>query len=185
MSAKNSYSVWKNGVQLFSESISLPQTVSVCNVVPGDVVEIQVSCKANEQSNMNIRAATVNEAVFRQGYDILNASTLNLTEFRNTYIEGTVSCNRDGLLYTSIPQDGNWTATVDGQEAEVITVGGAMVGVMLTEGDHIVTFRYENKAFSLGWKISLLCLLIFIGVTFAVYYPKYKNRRGKYEKKAS
>ena len=185
MTAKNSYSVWKNGVQLFSESISLPQTISACDVVPGDVVEIQVSCKANEQSNMSIRAATVNEEVFRQGYDILKASTLELTEFRNTYIEGTISCNRDGLLYTSIPQDGNWVATVDGEEAEIVTVGDAMVGVMLTQGEHTVAFRYESKAFSLGWKISLVCLLIFAGISFAVYYPKFKNRKGKYEKKAS
>ena len=185
MAAKNSYSVWKNGVQLFSESISLPQTVSVCDVVPGDVVEIQVSCKANEHSNINIRASTVNEKVFREGYDILNASTLKLTEFRNTYIEGIISCNRDGLLYTSIPQDGNWVATVDGKDVETIAVGDAMVGVMLTEGDHTVAFRYENKAFSLGWKISLVCLLILCGITFTVYYPKFKNRKGKYEKKAS
>ena len=185
MSAKNSYSVWKNGVQLFSESISLPQTISACDVVPGDVVEIHVTCKANERSNMNIRAATVDEEVFRRGYNFLNSSTLKLTEFRNTYIEGTISCNRDGLLYTSIPQDGNWVATVDGEEVETIAVGNAMVGIMLTNGKHTVAFRYENKAFSLGWKISLVCLLIFIGITFAVYYPKYKNRRGKYEKKAS
>ena len=185
MNAKNSYSVWKNGTQLFTESITLPQTVSACDVAVGDVVEIHVTCKANESSNMTIRAATLNDAVFRRGYDILNASTLKLTEFRNTYIEGTISCNRDGLLYTSIPQDGNWVATVDGKEAEVIAVGNAMVGVMLTEGEHTVAFSYENRAFALGWKISLVCLLIFAAITFAVYYPTYKNRKGKYEKKAS
>ena len=160
----------------YGESITMEQ------IVPGDVVEIKVSCKANEQSNMNIRASTVNDRVFREGYDILNASTLELTEFRNTYIEGTISCNRDGLLYTSIPQDGNWVATVDGKDVETVAVGDAMVGVMLTEGDHTVAFRYENKAFSLGWKISLVCLLIFIGISFCVYYPKFKKRKGKYEK---
>ena len=183
MNGKNSYSVWRNGAQLFNESISLPQTVSAGNVTAGDVVEIHVTCKANENSSMTIRASLLDEAVFRQGYDILNASTLELTEFKNTYIAGNISCNRDGLLYTSIPQDGNWVATVDGEEVETVSVGGAMVGIMLTEGDHTVTFTYRNKAFSLGWKISLGCLLVFAGITFAVYYPKYKNRRGKYEKK--
>ena len=58
-----------------------------------------------------------------------------------------------------------------------------MIAVELTEGEHVVSFTYQNKAFSLGWKISLGCLLVFAGITFAVYYPKYKNRRGKYEKK--
>ncbi len=183
MNGKNSFSVWKNGVQLYNESISLPQVLSAGDVTAGDVIEVHVTCKANENSNMTIRAATLNDDVFRSGYDILNASTLELTEFQNTYIEGTISCNRDGLLYTSIPQDGNWVATVDGKEVETVTVGDAMVGIMLTEGDHTIAFTYKNDAFSLGWKISLVCLLIFAGITFAVYYPKYKNRKGKYEKK--
>ena len=113
--------------------------------------------------------------------DILNASTLDLTHFSNTRIEGTVSCNRDGLLYTSIPQDGNWTVTVDGQEVEAVAVGDAMVAVPLTQGDHTLIFRYENSAFSLGWKISLICLLAFAGISLAVYYPNLRRRKRKCE----
>ncbi len=184
MPSRNSFSVWKNGEQLYSESITLSQTFSACDVADGDVVEIQVTCKANEQSSMTIRAATIDDAVFQRGYAILNASTLELTEFRNTFIEGTISCDRDGLLYTSIPQDGNWFAMVDGQLVQTVAVGDAMVGLYLTEGEHTVTFFYDNSAYNLGWKISLVCLLIFAGITFAVYFPQYKNRKGKYEKKS-
>ena len=181
MPQKNSFTVWKNGKQLFSESITLQQTLSICQVVPGDEIEIQVTCKGNEDSAMNVRSAILDDAVFRKGYDILNASTLELTHFSNTRIEGTVSCNRDGLLYTSIPQDGNWTVTVDGQAVEAVAVGDAMVAVPLTQGDHTLVFRYENEAFSLGWKISLVCLLIFAGISLWVYYPKLHRRKGKYE----
>ena len=181
MPQKNSFTVWKNGIQLFSESITLPQTLSICQVVPGDEIEIQVTCKVNEDSAMTVRTAILDDKVFREGYDILNASTLELTHFSNTRIEGTVSCNRDGLLYTSIPQDGNWTVTVDGQAVEAVAVGDAMVAVPLTQGDHALVFRYENSAFSLGWKISLVCLLIFAGISLAVYYPKLRRRKGKYE----
>ena len=176
LSDKNSFSFWKNGVMLYEESLSLPQMLSVCDVVPGDQIEIRISCKKGEDGTADVAAAVLDEERFREGYDILAASTLRLTHFSNTRIEGTVNCDRDGLLYTSIPQDGNWVATVDGQEAEVTLVGDAMVGLDLTEGQHTVEFRYENKAFNLGWKISLGCLLMLLTITAIVYYPKYKGK---------
>ena len=111
---------------------------------------------------------------------MLNASTLELTEFESTYVEGTIDCNRDGLLYTSIPQNGNWSAMVDGKSAEIVLVGDCMVAVELTEGMHTVNFNYENKAFSLGWKISAACILVFALLAFPSTMPK--KKKGKYEK---
>ena len=166
MPARNSFNVYLNGKHLYTESISLPQTLAVSDVKPGDVVEIRVSCKANENNNLTIRAAILNEEVFREGHAILAASTLKLDEFSSTRVAGSIACNRDGLLYTSIPYDGNWKATVDGQEVDIHLVGGAMVGLELTEGDHEIVFTYENKAFSIGLAISIVCLLIFLGLIY-------------------
>jgi len=182
MSARNSFSIWKNGEFLYSESIALPQTFSVSQVQPGDIVEVQVKCKAKETGSVTIRGAILNDDVFRRGYEILSASTLNITSLSDTKIEGTINCDRDGLLYTSIPQNGNWTVTVDGKEADISLVGDVMVGVELTEGAHTVCFTYKNNAFSTGLAISILCLLIFCGIYLMKrFYPQIQYR-GKYEK---
>ena len=172
LSKKNNFSVWKNGVELYSETYSLPQTLSVCNVVPGDVIEIHLTCKASESGTIRIHCGILDEAVFREAYRTLSASTLELTSFKNTQIEGNIHCNRDGVLYTSIPQDGNWTATVDGKPVDTVLIGDAMVGLLLTKGDHNITFTYRNPAFSLGWKISLGCMILFIIVYLITYKPK-------------
>ena len=111
---------------------------------------------------------------------MLSASTLELTSFSNTLVEGTIDCDRDGYLYTSIPQSGNWYAEVDGQEAEIVLTGDAMIGVMLTEGTHEVRFVYRNAAFSLGWKVSLGCAIVFSVLVYVAYQPK--GQKGKYEK---
>lgn len=161
MNARNSFSVYLNDEYLYSESLSLPQTLAVSQVEPGDVVELRITCKSGENSSITIKAALLDDEVFRAGYDILAASTLELTEFSTTNVEGHITCDRDGLLYTSIPYDGNWTATVDGECADIILVGDAMVALELSEGDHEITFTYHNSAFSLGWRISLGCLAIF------------------------
>ena len=180
MSLENTYRVYVNGTELFEEQISLPQVAAISQVEPGDVVELEIICKsevpADEPGVINVRAALLNNELFRRGYEILAASTLDLTEFSNTLVEGTIDCNRDGLLYTSIPYDGNWVAEVDGKEAEIVLVGDSMMALELTEGKHEITFRYKNKAFTIGAIISVVSLLAFLGIIFV---PKYLKKRKK------
>jgi len=176
---RNGFKVLLNGEKLYSESYSLPQCLAVASVAPGDIVQIDLTCKANEESNMTITSAIVNDEVFQQAYAILSSSTLQLTTFTNTYVEGTIDCDRDGLLYTSIPQNGNWSAKIDGKDADIVLVGDAMISLPMTVGTHTVTFIYHNRAFSLGWKISLLCAVLLSALAITVYKPH--RKKGKYE----
>ena len=175
---RNNVTILKNDVELYSETTSLQQMLAVGDVAVGDVVEIRATCKAGEDGTLTVTAAILNEERFFEGYDVLSASVLELTEFSNTKVTGVINCDRDGLLYTSIPQNGNWSVTVDGREAEVVLTGDVMVGVELTEGAHEVTFTYRNDAFSLGWKISLGCVLVLVLLAF---FTRQKSD-GKYHK---
>ena len=49
---RNSFRVLKNGTRLYSETYSLPQMLAVSDVVPGDVITIELTCAAGENSNM-------------------------------------------------------------------------------------------------------------------------------------
>ena len=158
---RNDYYVSINGVELYKETISLPQMIAAGDVKAGDVLDMDV---------------------FRKGYEILNASTLKLTAFESTYVKGIIDCDRDGLLYASIPQNGNWQVTVDGKPAEIKLVGDCMVGVPLTAGQHLVEYRYRNEAFALGWKVSLICTAVFGLLVYRFGSPKsMKRKKGKYE----
>ncbi len=182
---KNGFSVWLNNnhdsrpdERIYTESYSLPQTLSVCAVKPGDVVEVQFDCKAGESARIEVYAAILNEAAFRNAYDILSQSTLKLTSFSNTRIEGTIDCAKDGLLYTSVPQNGeNWKLYVDGKEAEPVLIGDVMIGVQLSKGKHTITFRYENKAFVIGCIVSACSAAAFIALCI-LYYKPYRKWPG-------
>lgn len=128
---------------------------------------------------MTIKGAILDGSIFQVGYEELSASTLEIKNFSSTSIDGTVNCLKDGLLYTSIPQDGNWKVFVDGVQVEHVLVGDAMIGIMMTAGEHNVSFRYENEAFSYGWKITLLCAMVFL---ICVLVSKRPRKTGKFEK---
>ena len=201
--AQKNFTVWLNGNRVFAETFSnLEQMFGVGDVKPGDVVQVIIECASDTTASVSIQAAVLNMDVFQEGYAILNASTWVLREFSNTYVSGTVSCDRDGLLYTSIPQsgnkrtqadydddgnyveaviesEGNWKVFVDGKEAEITLVGDCMIAVPLTEGQHTVEFVFENPAFNLGRKITLLCAGIFLAITAACYLPGYIRKKLK------
>ena len=107
-----------------------------------------------------------------------------MTDFSNTRVAGTINCDRDGLLYTSIPQNGtNWSAYVDGEPAEIRLVGEAMIALDLTEGPHEIVFAYRNEAFELGCKITAICLLLFCALVIFIYRPwTLLNKKGKYSR---
>jgi uncharacterized membrane protein YfhO len=173
--AKNKFSIWKNDKELLSDTYSLSQLYGVANVVPGDVVELQIQCVADEEGYINTHAAILDEEVFRTGYDKLASSTLEIDNFSGTYISGTIECDRNGVLYTSIPQDGNWVAMVDGERAEIINIGDAMVGLLLSEGEHTVHFMYRNYDFIIGSCISIFSLCIFTIILIISKKRRYKR----------
>ncbi len=182
---RNDFIVSVNDQELYREVISLPQMLAVQDVKPGDKIYVRVLCDQGEKSTMRVTAAILNGAVFQKGYTRLSESVLGLTTFRNTFVEGIIECNRDGLLYTSIPQDGNWHAYVDGEETNIIPIGNCMVGVELEKGTHTVTFRYRNAAFDLGWRVTAVCTAVLLLLIQLIYKPDWKKlscRHGKFEK---
>ena len=182
LSKRNNFSVWLNGRELFSETHSLPQMHSVSQVQAGDVVDIQMKCKKNENGVIKIKAAVLNDELFQKAFKTLSTSTLQLSHFSNTAIEGSIDCHHDGVLYTSIPQNGNWQAIVDGKPADIVAVGDAMVGLLLAKGAHTIRFEYHNGSFALGWKISLVSFAVFAGCYLAMYKPRLHRKKGKYER---
>ena len=180
LSKRNDITVSLNGAELYTESYSLPVMLAVSQVRVGDVVDIAVACKANESGTINIRGAILEENAFRKGFEVLSESTLDLFSFSPTRLYGDIQCNRDGLLYTSIPQNGYWHVYVDGREAEPVLIGDVMIGIALEEGTHEISFRYRNTAFALGWKISLLsaAVLVFLYLKF----DPNRQKKGKYAK---
>lgn len=163
-------------------SYSVPFSMSVCQVHPGDRIQLTLQCGANESSTLRVWGAVCDQEVMDYAYETFSASTLELTSFSNTEITGTVDCEKDGLLYTSIPKSGNnWKVYVDGQPVSVTLIGEAMVGVELTEGSHTVTFRYENSAFTIGLCTSILCAVCMAGISWFVYVYLKKRRKNNSE----
>ena len=84
-----------------------------------------------------------------------------------------VSSGRN-IAYFSVPYDNGWTATVNGNEAEIINSSG-MMAIPLTEGSNEVVFTYRTPGFTAGAVISAVCLVVAVGYCVVGTFLKKKR----------
>lgn len=140
----------------YTQSITEPYILDLGYCEKGEEISVRIDCSATETTDTyaEIYAYTVDEDVFKLGYEKLLSSAIDVTEHSDTGFSGTVSVEENSVLYTSIPYDQGWKVLVDGQETETFKIGGAMTGVSVKPGEHTIEFVYSPQGLKLGIVIS-------------------------------
>ena len=125
---------------------------------PDDIIVI------SGDTSMNACVYTLESSRFIEAFNILNNNSLNVSEFTNNKITGTVNASKDATLICSIPYDNGWSVYIDGKKAETNDIYGALISVNVPAGDHTVTLKYMPVNFILGCIITSLCIIILIGI---------------------
>jgi len=97
-----------------------------------------------------------------QVYEKLNRYPLQVSNWSDTLVEGIVTTEKDGILFTSIPYDKGWTVEVDGIEQETEKIFDTFLSVEVPEGTHTIRCSYEPQGLRLGIWISLGSALFLI-----------------------
>ncbi len=135
---------------------------------------INVANAEGGSESLQMYAYVLDMNKFTQLYDALADEGLEISQYDDTYIKGTVDVKSDGLLYTSIPYDEGYTVYVDGVETEYTSTGNnAFIALYLTEGSHTVEFEYFPRGLKSGRVLSIISLLLIAGcVFFRIRYKK-------------
>ncbi|MBR4543131.1 MAG: YfhO family protein [Lachnospiraceae bacterium] len=122
----------------------------------------------------DVYLAYYNETEFLKVYDELKKGQMDVVEYDNGYVHGTIDVLEDHkVLFTSIPYDEGWEITVNGEKKEPLALlDGAFMGLELEKGNHDIVFQYHVPGLKNGAVISaasFLMLLILFGID-----PKFK-----------
>ena len=135
---------------------------SVGELKAGDKLSIRTDYKKEGSGKFRVCCYSLNKEVFDEGVEILRKNVLKTTTVTDTAIKGTVTADKDGLLYTSIPYQTGWRAKVDGKDADITVLGGSMCGIELTAGEHTVEIYYIPVNFLMGLGVSAIGLAVFM-----------------------
>lgn len=146
----------------------------------GEIMTVEIAIPANKESGYaDIYAVGLNMDNFEYGYNKLAEASMDITEFEDTYIKGTVTVRANELVYTSINYDEGWEILVDGEKVEPVAIGGALIGIDAAPGTHTIEMTYKPKGLLLGGIISAGTLAAFIAVLVILHISK-KKKLAKY-----
>lgn len=82
--------------------------------------------------------------------------------------------DKERLIYFSIPHDRGWSAYVNGEEKEILTLNGGMMGIIVPEGESEIEFIFRTPGLSAGIIISASSLII-LGILAIIELKKRKR----------
>lgn len=80
----------------------------------------------------------------------LQKKDLDVSNYQNSQINGTVEMEQDGYLFTSIPFDSGFTVWVDGEKAEYTAFSDTFLLLPLSAGTHEIRTSHVPRGF-LAW----------------------------------
>lgn len=159
-----------------TRTLSRPNMGVAGVVKAGDKVSIYTDLTAGKNNTIIVYCYMLNDEVFEKGLEILAKGGLTTTSSSDTHIEGTVTADRDGLFFTSIPYEKGWSAYVDGKEVEVTPVANAMVAFPITAGEHTVTLKFIPHGFIPGVILFVFGFAILAAAWFVTSKYMKENR---------
>ncbi len=88
----------------------------------------------------------------------------------------TVTTDRPGLLFVSDAYYPGWTASIDGQPADILRANIAFRAVLVPAGEHQIEMRYEPRSFRYGAAISLVALALTAAIAMLSFLPSSRRR---------
>lgn len=126
----------------------------------GTQIQIEYSVPDVNIGCFGLELYSYNMDKWNEIYNRLSAQGLNVTSFKNTRIEGTLTANQSGMIFTTIPQDGGWKVYVDGKRVEDYETLGTLIAFDVEAGQHEILFKYHVPAFAAGLLLTLAALAV-------------------------
>lgn len=109
----------------------------------------------------------LDEEAYKKAIDELNSKpALEIDSFEEDHITGTVSADKDGILFTTMSYEPGWTILVDGVKTEPVELCDALIGVPVTAGNHTIEMKFFPQGLKLGIVISTISLAFLLVIIF-------------------
>lgn len=122
----------------------------------GTEFTVTIEYKEGKGGSVVSHVCTMDEAVWQDAYKMLSASMLDVTDYGDSYLKGTIDVQEDGVFVTSVPYEAGWKLKVDGHTREINElIGGAWISTSLSAGEHQIELSFRPPGLIAGLLITL------------------------------
>lgn len=122
----------------------------------GTEFTVTIEYKEGKGGSVVSHVCTMDEAVWQDAYKMLSASMLDVTDYGDSCLKGTINVQEDGVFVTSVPYEAGWKLKVDGRTREINElIGGAWISTSLSAGEHQIELSFRPPGLIAGLLITL------------------------------
>lgn len=151
--------------KLYSITKNEPYIIDIGYFKESDDVEIKMYLN-NNVYNVNVLAYQIDTNKFNDFYNNIKENSIEITEFKNDYIEGTINVDSDKTIFTSFNYDEGFEVMIDDKNVKIFSVADSFLAFDISSGKHNIKISYKIPYLKLGTIISgiSLTLLILINI---------------------
>ncbi len=114
-------------------------------------------------------------------------SSVELVEYKPNKLKykARVGSGKPLAVFSQIWYPKGWRAYIDGEETPIVRANYLLRGLLISEGEHEVEFRFEPASYYTGNKVALGSSLMLILALAGVGYIEYKKRKTGAEKETA
>lgn len=152
--------------------------ISLGELKAGSVVNAILTFDNAEDKKDNaisVYSGTWNQAVFEKVYEALSDEMLNVYEYGDDYLKGSIELSEASKVLLTVPSANGWTIYVDGKETEPDTYRDLFYVFDLEKGNHEIMMEYRTPGWNTGFVVSVASCAIYIIaviITLAVRYSR-------------
>lgn len=142
--------------------------VDIGEIKEGTEFKIDFQFEQGKSGTAMCLVRTMDEEKWDKAFEIMSENLMEVTDFGDTFVKGTIDVDESGILVTSIPYDDGWTLEVDGKKKEINTlIGDVWISTPLDPGTHEIELHFRPAGFIQGLIITILSILLLIGLSLA------------------
>lgn len=131
---------------------------------------IEITYPTEEDIEEKLETYYFNKEEFTSIYNSLKEHQIKYTSYQDDNIKGTITVNKDQIIFTSIPYDNNWKVKIDGKETKPILLLNSLMGIECKEGKHTIELIYKPNYTS----PIIISSLTFISLIIVIIIKKRK-----------
>lgn len=129
----------------------------------GTEFTVTIEYKEGKGGSVVSHVCIIDETVWQDAYKMLSASMLDVTDYGDSYLKGTIDVQEDGVFVTSVPYEAGWKLKVDGHTREIDElIGGAWISTSLSAGEHQIELSFRPPGLIAGLLITLASIGLLI-----------------------
>ncbi|MBR3437915.1 MAG: YfhO family protein, partial [Clostridia bacterium] len=134
--------------------------------------------KSDDYGSFDFDVYAMNDYCIDSGYEILKDNSIEITEFKDSYIKGNINVPAGKFIFTSIPYDKGWSVKLNGKKVDkdnIFALGDGFLCIKADPGEYEIEFRFVQPGLIEGAIISLSAVIAII--LFVLFLKKRKDKQ--------